>query len=494
MITHALTLAALRPRHDDVRAAWMELECMASRFRIERDSMGELKVPADALWGAQTQRAVQNFPVSGLRMPRAFLRALGLIKQAAASANAELGLLDVAIAQAIDAAALEVADGQHDDQFPIDVYQTGSGTSTNMNANEVIAHLASRRLGKPVHANDHVNMSQSSNDVIPTAIHVSAVLLAREALVPALEHLAAALARKEKEIGATVKTGRTHLMDAMPVTLGQELSAWRTQIENGIARLAAVAPRLNALAQGGTAVGTGINAHPDFGKTFAAHLSRRTGVAFLPSRNFFESLSTQDTAVELSGQLKVIAVSLMKIANDLRWMNSGPLAGLGEIALPALQPGSSIMPGKVNPVIPEAAAMVAAQVIGNDATITVAGQSGNFQLNVMLPVIAYNLLESLRLLANAARLLADSAIAGFTVNQARLAEALERNPILVTALNPVIGYEKGAAIAKQAYAEAKPIREVAEKLTELSRAELAKLLDPVELTKGGIKGGTGGSG
>jgi fumarate hydratase class II len=467
---------------------------MPSRFRIERDSMGELEVPADALWGAQTQRAVQNFPVSGLRMPRAFIRALGLIKQAAATANAELGLLDPAFATAIAAAALEVADGRHDEQFPIDVYQTGSGTSTNMNANEVIAHVATRRVGTPIHPNDHVNMSQSSNDVIPSAIHVSAALLVRESLVPALEHLVTVLTQKEKEIGAIVKTGRTHLMDAMPVTFGQELSGWRTQIENGIARLATVMPRLTALAQGGTAVGTGVNAHPGFGKTFAAHLSRGTGIVFAPSRNFFESLSAQDVAVELSGQLKVIAVGLMKIANDLRWMNSGPLAGLGEIALPALQPGSSIMPGKVNPVIPEATAMVAAQVIGNDTTITLGGQSGNFQLNVMLPLIAHNLLESVRLLANAARLLADSAIAGFTVNKARLAEALERNPILVTALNPVIGYEKGAAIAKQAYAEGKPIREVAQKLTDLSREQLAKLLDPTELTKGGIKGGTGGGG
>ena len=467
---------------------------MTSSFRTEHDSMGELQVPLEALWGAQTQRAVQNFPVSGLRMPREFLRAVGLVKAAAATANAALGLLPADIARAIEAAAAEVAAGRHDAHFPIDVFQTGSGTSTNMNANEVIAHLATRASGLAVHPNDHVNMNQSSNDVIPTAIHVSAALAVHEALSPALAHLAQVIAKKEQAIGAIVKTGRTHLMDAMPVTLGQELSGWRAQVEGGRARLAASAPRLYALAQGGTAVGTGINAHPQFGARFCTALAALTQLPFVPSPNYFEALSSQDSAVELSGQLKVIAVSLMKIANDLRWMNSGPLAGLGEIALPALQPGSSIMPGKVNPVIPEATAMVAAQVIGNDATITVAGQSGNFQLNVMLPVIAHNLLESVRLLANVSRLLADSAIAGFTVNEARLAEALDRNPILVTALNPVIGYEKGAAIAKKAYAQGKPILAVAGEMTDLPRGELAKLLDPAELAKGGIKGGTSGGG
>ncbi len=467
---------------------------MTSSFRTERDSMGELKVPADALWGAQTQRAVQNFPISGLALPRAFIAALALVKQAAARANTALGLLNGKVSEAIEAAAAEVAAGKHDDHFPIDVFQTGSGTSTNMNANEVIAALATRRLGKAVHPNDDVNMGQSSNDAIPTAIHVSAALSVRSELVPSLEHLRDVLAAKEKQVAGIVKTGRTHLMDAMPVTLAQELSGWRTQIENGLARLAAVEPRLLALAQGGTAVGTGINAHPEFGRRFSAELASLTGVPFVPARNYFEALSAQDTAVELSGQLKVIAVSLMKIANDLRWMNSGPLAGLGEIALPALQPGSSIMPGKVNPVIPEATAMVAAQVIGNDSTITIAGQSGNFQLNVMLPVIAHNLLQSIHLLASVARALADSAIAGFTVNAARLAEAVDRNPILVTALNPVIGYEKGAAIAKKAYAEGRAVLEVAERMTDLPRAELQKLLDPAELTTGGIKGGTSGGG
>jgi fumarate hydratase class II len=460
-----------------------------AKSRIERDSMGELKVPADALWGAQTQRAVENFPVSGLRMPRAFLRALGLIKQAAAATNKELKLLDAATADAIAKAAAEVAEGRHDAQFPVDVFQTGSGTSSNMNANEVIAHLASNSLGRAVHPNDHVNMGQSSNDVIPTAIHVSAALELEQKLLPALRHLARALERKAHELRDVVKTGRTHLMDAMPVTFEQELGGWRAQIENGIARLEATRPRLLALAQGGTAVGTGINADPRFGALFAARLAAATGTGFKPNSNYFEALSAQDTALELSGHCKVVAVSLMKIANDLRWMNSGPLAGLGEIALPALQPGSSIMPGKVNPVVPEAVAMVAAQVIGNDATVTVAAQSGNFQLNVMLPVIALNLLQSLELLGSAARLLADSAISGFTVNRERVAEALDRNPILVTALNPVIGYVKGAAIAKKAYAEGRPVREVAQKSTQLGQDELERLLDPLELTRGGIKGG-----
>ncbi|HEV3285416.1 MAG TPA: class II fumarate hydratase [Steroidobacteraceae bacterium] len=461
-------------------------------FRVERDSMGEIKVPAEALWGAQTQRAVENFRISGRPLPRAFIGALGLVKQAAARANRALGLLEARLAQAVEAAAAEVAAGQHDAQFPLDVFQTGSGTSSNMNANEVIAALATRRLGSTVHANDHVNMCQSSNDVIPTAIHLSAALTVRRELIPALGHLRVTLEQKEREVQGVVKTGRTHLMDAMPVTLAQELSGWRTQVENGVARLESVEPRLLALAQGGTAVGTGINAHPDFARHFCAELSGLTGLPFVPARNYFEALAAQDTAVELSGQLKVIAVSLMKIANDLRWMNSGPLAGLAEIALPALQPGSSIMPGKVNPVIPEATTMVAAQVIGNDAAITVAGQSGNFQLNVMLPVIADNLLESIRLLAAVTRALADDAITGFKVNAAHIAAALDRNPILVTALNPVIGYEKGAAIAKHAYAQGRPIREVAAEMTDLPREQLAKLLDPAELTTGGIKGGGGG--
>jgi len=468
---------------------------MTTDFRVERDSMGELKVPAAALWGAQTQRAVNNFPISGLPMPPAFVRALGLIKWAAADANKSLRLLPAPIAKAIQQAALEIVGGRHLEQFPIDVFQTGSGTSSNMNANEVIAKLASKSLGKPVHANDHVNMSQSSNDVIPSAIHVSAALGVVNDLLPALEHLHETLEKKAKSVAGIVKTGRTHLMDAMPVRLDQELGGWAAQILSNIFRLKGALPRLTGLAQGGTAVGTGINAHPKFAEKFTAALAKRTKVGFHSLDNFFEAMSSQDTAVEVSGILKTTAVSLLKIANDLRWMNSGPLAGLGEISLPALQPGSSIMPGKVNPVIPEAVAMVAAQVIGNDATITIAGQSGNFQLNVMLPVVALNLIQSIELLASASRVLADSAIADFKVNKARLDEALERNPILVTALNPVIGYEKGAAIAKQAYKEGRAIREVAEQETDLGAAKLKELLDPLELTMGGIKGdGSGGGG
>ncbi len=455
----------------------------AQDFRIERDSLGELKVPANALWGAQTQRAIDNFPISGLRMPRDFIRALGLIKWAAATANVELDALDAKRAAAIQKASLEVAEGKHDAHFPVDVFQTGSGTSSNMNANEVIARVASQYGGVAVHPNDHVNMSQSSNDVIPSAIHLSALLAVEQHLLPALAYLSAVISRRIGEIGEIVKTGRTHLMDAMPLTFGQELSGWRTQIENGTARIMESRARLQSIALGGTAVGTGINAHPKFAARAARYLSRKSGLDVRPSANYFESLSSQDAAVELSGQLRTLAVSMMKIANDLRWMNSGPLAGLGEISLPALQPGSSIMPGKVNPVVPEAVAMVAAQVIGNDATIAIAGQSGNFQLNVMLPVIAHNLLQSIDLLANASRALADSAIAGFTVNLERIAAALERNPILVTALNPVIGYEAGAKIAKQAYAEGRPIRELAAELTKISPEELDKLLDPRALTK-----------
>jgi fumarate hydratase class II len=460
---------------------------MTKNFRVERDSMGELRVPEDAAWGAQTQRAVDNFPISGLTMPRPFVAALGLIKWAAAEVNRDLGLLDAEIASAIQSAALEVAAGDHYEQFPIDVFQTGSGTSSNMNANEVIAHLASAKLGRAVHPNDHVNMSQSSNDVVPSAIHVSAAIGLTEDLLPSLKYLAEVIEKKALELKDVVKTGRTQLMDAMPVRLDQELGGWATQIRSDYQRVAGVLMRLSGLAQGGTAVGTGINAHPEFGVRVAAALASRTGIAFRPADSYFEALSSQDTAVELSGQLKTTAVSLMKIANDLRWMNSGPLAGLGEIALPALQPGSSIMPGKVNPVIPEAVAMVAAHVIGNDVTISVAGQAGNFQLNVMLPVVAHNLLESIRVLASASRVLAESAIAGFKVQEARLAEALERNPILVTALNPVIGYEKGAAVAKKAYAEGKPIIDVAAAETDLGRDELERLLDPAGLTQGGIK-------
>ncbi len=457
-------------------------------YRIEKDSLGELQVPADALYAAQTQRAVQNFPISGLKMPRSFIRALGLIKCGCASVNQELGLLDSSISEAIQAEAFAVAEGRYDDHFPVDVFQTGSGTSSNMNANEVIAALASRSLGAKVHPNDHVNMGQSSNDVIPTGIHVSASLEIAEELLPSLEHLASIIESRSRNFQNTVKTGRTHLMDAMPVTLGQELDGWATQIRYSIARITGSLGRLSELALGGTAVGTGVNAHREFGPRFASTLSTMTTVSFRVKSNYFEGLSAQDAAVEMSGQLKTLAVSLMKISNDLRWMNSGPLAGLGEIALPALQPGSSIMPGKVNPVIPEAVSMVCAQVIGNDATITMAGQSGNFQLNVMLPVIAYNLLQSIELLANATRVLADNAIRGFDVNTENLEEALARNPILVTALNNVIGYDLGAKIAKQAYAQKRPVLEVATELSGLDAAKLKELLDPAKLTKGGISG------
>jgi len=457
-----------------------------SKYRTEKDSMGEVKVPADALYGAQTQRAVENFPISGLTMPRQFIRALGLIKGAAAVVNAELKHLDSDIAEAIQSSAREVESGKHDEQFPPDVFQTGSGTTSNMNANEVIAHLATERLGKPVHANDHVNMGQSSNDVIPTAISVSAALATREHLLPALEHLHTTIETRARELAGEPKTGRTHLMDAMPVTFGQELGGWAAQIGQGMTRIGDSLGRLQELAQGGTAVGTGINAHPEFAVGMVKVLAERAGIRFTRSENYFEALSAQDAAVEMSGQLRTVAVSMMKISNDLRWMNSGPLAGIGEIRLPALQPGSSIMPGKVNPVIPEAVAMVCAQVIGNDTTIVIAGQSGNFQLNVMLPVIAHNLLQSIEILGNAARVLADKAIAGFAINREGVDQALERNPILVTALNTVIGYEKGAAIAKKAYAEGRPIKDVAREETDLSDEDLDRLLDPVAMTRGGI--------
>ncbi|HVT32641.1 MAG TPA: class II fumarate hydratase [Rhodanobacteraceae bacterium] len=462
-----------------------------SDYRVERDSMGELKVPAKALYGAQTQRAVDNFPISGLAMPREFIRALGLIKSAAAQANADLGHLPKTKAKAIRKAAERVAAGEFDAHFPIDVFQTGSGTSSNMNANEVIAHVAAMS-GARVHPNDDVNNGQSSNDVIPTAIQTSAALGVSERLLPALEHLRKTLERRARELRNVAKTGRTHLMDAMPVTFGQELGGWAAQIRSDIERIGDALKRLCRLPQGGTAVGTGINADAKLGPAIAKELTRMTGVRFESAGNYFEGISAQDAAVEMSGQLKTLACSLMKIANDLRWMNSGPLAGLGEIELPALQPGSSIMPGKVNPVIPEAVTMVCAQVIGNDATITIAGQSGNFQLNVMLPVIALNLLQSIAVLSSSTRLLADKAIAGFKVRTDHIKEALDRNPILVTALNPVIGYEKGAATAKQAYKEGRPILDVALETTGLSRKELQRLLDAQALTKGGIHGGSAG--
>jgi fumarate hydratase class II len=460
--------------------------------RKEHDSFGEIEVPAGALWGAQTERARRNFQLSGTTLPADFIAALALIKAAAARANARLKLLPEDLAAAIGEAALSVARGTHDAQFPLDVYQTGSGTSTNMNANEVIARLAGNALGKPVHANDHVNMCQSSNDCIPSALHVSAVLAARRELYPALEILRPVLLDKERSWEKILKTGRTHLMDAMPMSLGQEASGWRAQIELARARLQDSEQRLLALAQGGTAIGTGINAHEKFAGTFVEELRALTSVPFSTAGNFFAAMGAQDAAVEFSGQLRTLAVTLMKLCNDLRWMGSGPLAGLAELRLPALQPGSSIMPGKVNPVIPEAVAMIAAQVMGLDAAIAIAGQSGNFQLNVMLPLIGTNLLGEIHLLAHGARALAEQCVAGIEPNVARLDDALARNPILVTALNPVIGYERAAAIAKKAYAEGRPVFDVALEMSGLSREELQRLLDPSALIHGGLHGGGGG--
>ncbi len=454
-----------------------------TKYRTEKDSMGEVKVPSDMLYGAQTQRAVDNFHISGVPMPEQFIHALGLIKLCAADANKQLGLLADDLAQAIIAAATQVADGQYDAHFPIDVFQTGSGTSSNMNANEVIAKVAAQDSGLEIHPNDHVNMSQSSNDVVPTAIHISACMALAHDLLPALAHLIGVIDEKAATLDDKVTTGRTHLMDAMPVTLGQVLGGWKKQLEYGEQRIHNALERLRELAQGGTAVGSGINCPPEFPQLFCAALAQKTQVEFVTKPDKFEALSAQDAAVECSGQLKTLAVGIMKIANDLRWMNSGPLAGIGEIALPALQPGSSIMPGKVNPVIPEATAMAAMQVIGNDTAITVAGQSGNFQLNVTLPLIAHNLLQSIKLLKNSCIALADKAIKDFSVNDQVLADALQRNPILVTGLNRIIGYEKGAAIAKRAYKEQRPILDVVLEETDLSREEAEKLLDPLALTQ-----------
>ena len=455
----------------------------STETRIEQDSMGELEVPAEALYGAQTQRAVNNFPVSGQSMPEAFIRALITVKKAAAQANVALDTLDSdtgeAICQACDQLLNEPQLMAH---FPVDIFQTGSGTSTNMNANEVIARVASQQSGLSIHPNDHVNYGQSSNDIIPTTIHVSAALALKQELLPSLSHLYRVIGNRASELKDVCKTGRTHLMDAMPVRMDQSLSGWQAQIGQQIKALNAHQPAIQTLALGGTAVGTGINAHPDFSAIFNEKLTSLSGVPFQPADNYFALIASQDTAVTLSGLLKSTAVSLMKISNDLRWMNSGPLAGLGEIALPALQPGSSIMPGKVNPVIPEAVAMASAQVIGNDAAITVGGQSGNFELNVMLPMIASNLLSSFTLMANSASLLADSAISGFEVLNENLEAALDKNPILVTALNPIIGYNKAAEIAKRAYKEKRPIVDVADEMTDLSRQELTELLDPRKLT------------
>ncbi|GBQ00410.1 aspartate ammonia-lyase [Streptomyces spongiicola] len=432
----------------------------AGRHRIEHDSMGSVRVPEHAKWRAQTQRAVENFPLSGLRLERAHVEALARIKEGAAKVNAELGVLDEDIAGAIREAAAEVAEGLWDEHFPVDVFQTGSGTSSNMNMNEVLATLAGERLGRDVHPNDHVNASQSSNDVFPSSIHIAATAAVTRDLVPALEHLAEALERKAAEFAGVVKAGRTHLMDATPVTLGQEFGGYAAQIRYGIERLKASLPRLAELPLGGTAVGTGINTPPGFPAAVIAEVARATGLPLTEARDHFEAQGARDGLVETSGQLRTVAVSLTKISNDLRWMASGPRTGLAEIRLPDLQPGSSIMPGKVNPVIPEAVLMVAAQVMGNDTTVAVAGAAGNFELNVMLPVMAKNLLESVRLLANASRLLADRTVDGITADEDRAREYAESSPSVVTPLNRYIGYEEAARVAKRSLAERKTIREV----------------------------------
>lgn len=455
-------------------------------YRTEKDGFGELKIPQEALYGIQTERAIHNFPISSLKVPRPFIHALGLIKGAAAIVNRDLSLLEPSLANPIIEAAEKVASGSYDKEFPLDIFQTGSGTSTNMNANEVIAHLATRLSQQKIHPNDHVNMCQSSNDVIPTAIHLSASIEIQNALMPALKNLVNHLKKRSETDKNIVKTGRTHLMDAMPITFGQEESGWAQQIQNNISRIECCLPRLHQLAIGGTAVGTGINAHPEFAKRITDILSKETTIEFKPAHNYFEALSCQDTIVELSGQLRVLAVSLTKICNDLRLMNSGPLSGLGEISLPAIQAGSSIMPGKVNPVIPEAICMACAEVMGNDVTITIAGQSGNFQLNTMLPVIGYNILHSIQLMSNSAQLLSEKVIEKFKILQ-KAQENILYNPILITALNPIIGYEKGALIAKRAYEEGRTLLEVALEMTSLPVEELEKILDPQSLTLGGIK-------
>ncbi|MDX1756800.1 MAG: class II fumarate hydratase [Marinobacter sp.] len=457
-------------------------------YRTESDSLGEVQVPAQALWAAQTQRAIENFPISGQPMPAAFIHAVVQVKRAAAEANTSLGLLDVALRDAILAACDEVLEGLHADQFPVDRYQTGSGTSTNMNVNEVLANLA-RGQGHSVHPNDHVNMSQSSNDVIPTAIHVSAVTEAQHRLLPALSHLRGVIYEREATFNDQVKTGRTHLMDAMPVTLGQELRTWREQLYAAEKRVEHAIEDLLAIPQGGTAVGTGVNALAEFPEQFVRFLRAATGFSFSALEHKFVAQSAVDAPVHLSAQLRGAAVVMAKIANDLRWMNSGPIHGLAEISLPALQPGSSIMPGKVNPVIPESVAMVAAQVMGLDSAVVVAGQSGNFQLNVMLPLVGANLLEMIGLLTNAASNLADKALRDFTVNAETLEAAVGKNPVLVTALNPEIGYELAADIAKEAYRTGRPIIDVAEERSGLDRARLEQLLDPLKLTRGGVAEG-----
>ena len=451
-------------------------------YRIEKDSMGELKVPTDSKWGPQTQRAVDNFQISDYKMPAGFIRSLALLKWGLANANKDLDHLSKEKASAIADSAMEIFKGDHLKEFPVDVFQTGSGTSTNMNMNEVISHLSSTDA-HPIHPNDDVNMGQSSNDVIPSTINIDASLSVRNNLIPSMQHLKNTIDEKAKSIGDIPKNGRTHLMDAMPVTFSQEMSAWSAQIQDAIEQYEQSMSKLQQLAIGGTAVGTGINADPDLSEKCCIHMNNLTGMEFMPANNSFQAISSQDAALMLSSSNKTLAVALTKISNDLRWMNSGPLGGLGEITLPALQPGSSIMPGKVNPVIPESVCMVAGQVLGNDLTITHAAQSGNFQLNVMLPLVAHCLSESLFLLSNACLSLADRAIKDFEVNQENIESMLSRNPILATALNATIGYEKGAQIVKKAYQDKRSIIEVANEMTDLDSETLAELLDPVKLTR-----------
>ncbi len=465
-----------------------------SEFRIEKDSLGEMKVPAAAMYGPQTQRAVENFPVSGEPMPAAFVHTLGLIKAAAARANADLGTVAPEVAKAIEQAANEVAEGKWDAQFPIDVFQTGSGTSSNMNANEVISHRASAILGRKVHPNDHVNFGQSSNDVIPTALHVSAVLEIERDLLPSLAKLWKVLDARATEFHDVMKSGRTHLMDATPIRLGQEFSGYASQIQHAIARVKAVLPDLRELAIGGTAVGTGLNTHPEFGRRVAMELTRLTGTSFSEATNHFEAQGAQDGACWAAGALNSTAASLMKIANDVRLLGSGPRCGLGEVTLPAIQPGSSIMPGKVNPVICESVMQVGAQVMGNCVAVTVGAQWGQLDLNTMLPVIARNLLESVRLLAAVSRVFADKALAGLVANVDTCRDYIEISPSMATALNPLIGYDKAAEIAKASFKYRKPVRELAREMTSLSPEQIDEALDPARQTKPGLElgGGAGG--
>ena len=463
-------------------------------IRTEEDSMGEVEIPADRLYGAQTERARRNFPISDLRFDRRFLRALGQIKAAAAAVNRDLGLLDEERAGAIRRAAGEVADGELDDHFVLDVFQTGSGTSTNMNANEVIANRAIQLLGgevgsrEPVHPNDHVNLGQSSNDVIPTACHVSALVAIEEELIPALRHLRDALREKAEAFDDVPKAGRTHLQDATPVRLGQEFGGWASQLEHGLRRLARLREPLGELAIGGTAVGTGINTHPEFGRRMAVRLSETTGVAFREAEDHFEAQSARDAMVEASGVLKTVAVSLTKIANDVRWLSSGPRTGLAEIRLPAVQPGSSIMPGKVNPVMAESVCQVAAQVVGNDAAVTMGGQAGNFELNVMIPVMAHNLLESIVILANVSRAFTDRCVVGIEADEEQCRRYAESTAALATALAPEIGYDRAAELAKRSLAEDRTLRELVREEGLLSDEELDRILDFRAMTEPGIPG------